>query len=48
MPWTAAGAGEAAVVVEGSTAGALGPVTTMAPGVEVSAGGVELRRTRSG
>ena len=46
MPWTAAGAGEAATVAEGLAASALGPATATAPRVEVPVGGVELRRTR--
>ena len=61
MPWTTAGAGEAATAAEGRTAGALGPKASAteggtpgglgpaamaAPGVEVLAGGVELRCTR--
>ena len=46
MPWTVAGAGEAATAADGPAVGALGPVAAAALGVEVSTGGVELRRTR--
>ena len=46
MPWTAAGVGEAATAAKGRAESALGPVAATSPGVEVLAGGVELRRTR--
>ena len=45
MPWTVAGAGEAAAATDGPAVGALGPVAAAAPGVEVPTGGVELRHT---
>ena len=38
--------GLAVEAAEGRAAGALGPAAAAAPGVEVSAGEVELRRTR--
>ena len=37
MPWTAAGAGEAAAAAEGRTASELGPAVRAAPRAEVSA-----------
>ena len=46
MPWTAAGAGEAAATIEGRAAGALRLATVASPGVEVPAGGVGLWHTR--